>query len=237
MTYADAVTVSNGARGIQRRTLVVVAAALAAVVVAIGAWWVASAGDTDRTAQHTTATPAATAEATPEASATASGEPAEPAAPEAAEEPPAEDVPVTVVNGVPLPEENVAAPVTFEEPAEIAPSFNAAVREIRAIDGVGQGIGEISGPALAFTVTLTNNTGAALETFGVVVNAYDSTAAPAIPLLGDPNAKQLPGSIAPGGTATGTYVFRIPPEARDTVTLTVAFDPESPVVVFSGPIR
>lgn len=227
-------TVSNGARGIQRRTLVVVAAALAAVVVAIGAWRVASTGDTDRTAQDTTATPAATAEATPEASATASGEPAEP---EAAEEPPAEDVPVTVVNGVPLPEENVAAPVTFEEPAEIAPSFNAAVREIRAIDGVGQGIGEISGPALAFTVTLTNNTGAALETFGVVVNAYDSTAAPAIPLLGDPNAEQLPGSIAPGGTATGTYVFRIPPEARDTVTLTVAFDPESPVVVFSGPIR
>lgn len=201
-------------------------AVVASVLVALGAWRIATGNEAALTTQEQPAPDAA-----PGAQPSQAPSPAGSAGPGDAPE-----VPVTVVNGVELPEANVAPPVTFEEPAQIAPEFSAAVTEVRAIDGVGQGIGEISGPALAFTVTLTNNTDAPLDTVGVVVNCYDATAAPAIPLLGDPNAKPLPDRIAPGQTATGVYVFLVPKDARDTMTLTVAFNPADPTVVFSGPL-
>ncbi len=228
-------TESNGVSGIQRRTLWVVLAAVAAVLIAIGAWGITSARDAERTAQDTSSSEGA-ADPSPQASPTASEAAADAAEDGAGSDEGEAEVPVTVVNGVALPEKNVAPPVSFEEQVQIAPSFRATVDEIRAIDGVGQGIGEISGPALAFTITLTNDTKNVLKTAGAVVNLYDSTASPAIPLLGDPNADPLTGSIAPGASVTGTYVFRVPPEARDSVTLTIAFDPELSVVVFTGPI-
>lgn len=244
MSYAENVTGSNEIPGSQRRTVLIALVVVGVVLAAVAVWAVAAAGGSDRAMPVAESVDAADGEPTAEADA----DPADPeptdsdpaesdsdAAPQPvqADPPAAPEPPTTVVNGVEVPEEDVAPPVSFEEPVEIA-AFSAAVLDIRAIEGVGQGIGEISGPALAFTIEITNNTQEVLETLGAVVNVYDSTKAPAIPLLGDPNAKPLPARIAPGETATGTYVFRVAPELRDDLTMTVAFDPEFSVVAFSG---
>ena len=205
---------------------------VALVLIGLVTWFLASGDDTSYTAQGEDSQPSASAPPqSPSPSADATEEPA-PADSGAASQPAAPKG--TVVNGVVLPEANVAPPVPFDKPAQIVPDFSASVTSVKAIDGVGQGIGEISGPALAFTVQLTNNTKAPLETVGVVVNCYEATTNPAIPLLGDPNAKPLPDTVAPGQTVTGVYVFLVPKDARDSATLTLAFDPESPMVVFSG---
>jgi len=211
---------------------VVAAAVLAVVVVVVRSGDAAQlATDSGQSADPAEATPSqapAAPSIEPSPSATDSATSAQPNA----DASPSQST--TTVNGVMLPDAQVAPPVGFDQPAQVLADFTARVVQVRAIDGVGQGIGEISGPALAFTVELTNNTGAALSSADAVVNAYGSDTAPVIPLLGDSNAAALPATVEPGQTVSGTYVFNVPLDQRDNMTLTIAFDPAKPTVVFVG---
>lgn len=133
-----------------------------------------------------------------------------------------------------LPEANPQPPVAFDEEPEFRPGFSATVVSMRAIDGIGRGIGEISGPSVAFEFSVTNETSEPMATVGFVVNCYDSTGAPALPLYGDSNADALPDQIPPGATVTGVYVFNIPTDLRDPVTLAISYDAAMPTLVFKG---
>ena len=50
-----------------------------------------------------------------------------------------------------------------------------------------------------------------------------------------PGAVPLPQSVAPGKSATGKYVFRVPPEERDHVRVDFTYTLEAPKVIFTGP--
>jgi hypothetical protein len=54
------------------------------------------------------------------------------------------------------------------------------------------------------------------------------------PSLDDASVVPFTGTLQPGETVEGVYVFRVPTESRDTVTVSVGHRPGAPYAVFTG---
>ncbi len=125
----------------------------------------------------------------------------------------------------------------IEKPADFGGGVTAQIVGVAAVAGNGQGVGDLDAPAVQVRVKVANDTGEPLSMDSVVVNAYygaDDT--PASPLLGDPSADWLRGQLADGRTATGVYLFTVPPDERDQVTITVSYRAGTPIAVFEGSV-
>ncbi|MGW6131950.1 hypothetical protein ACWFNE_18160 [Cellulomonas sp. NPDC055163] len=198
------------------RNRLVAAALVAVVVVALVVWAVVRAGAGEPgAAASPTASPTASPSVSPSASqspvvagATTEGsEEAATAAPDAAapvDAPPAAaPSPSTVSSAV-------------GETAEVAPRVTVTVDALEAIQGDGDGPGEIDGPSVRFTVRVANGSDAGLSLVGAVVNAYFGEAqTPGIQLSGS-GSSPLPSSVAARADVTGTYVFLLPAGATTT---------------------
>ena len=106
-----------------------------------------------------------------------------------------------------------------------------------ALTVTGKGPGELSGPAVAVTLKITNATSKPVDVTNSVVAAYyggDQT--PANESSSSPS-KPLRGTIGRHRSATGTYVFLIPVKQRSKVHLSVSYDPTKPVVSLVGDLR
>lgn len=126
------------------------------------------------------------------------------------------------------------APVAFQASAATGDGVTATVPVVEAVDGVGQGRGNVSGPAVRVTVRLTNGTDGPVDLSGVAVRmTYGSTPVPA-PRLDDPSQDLFTGSLAPGGSADGSYVFSVPADSREVVTVSVGYRAGAPFMVFTG---
>jgi hypothetical protein len=125
-------------------------------------------------------------------------------------------------------------PVGLDEPASSGDGVRAEVRSVVAIDGSGSGPGNISGPALRVTLELTNGTVSpvALDFMSVGL-AHGSDRTPASP-LNDPSAAPFTGTLEPGATGEGVYVFSVPEEDRELVTVSVGYRAGAPFMVFTG---
>ena len=140
----------------------------------------------------------------------------------------------------PAAEPTVAASVDPEPPARRAPPRRSArtsprptwcelgIDGLEQIDGDGTGPGEIDGPAVRFTVDVSNGTADGRAIAGHRRECLlrhrqrareSSSAAPA--------PHRSTASVPAGGTASGTYVFLIP-EGQDTVTIEVFTSAGSP---------
>jgi hypothetical protein len=120
--------------------------------------------------------------------------------------------------------------------AEVTPQrgVTVVVPKVEEVTGESNIPGEVGGPALRFTVDVTNGTGKTLDLRTVVVNAYygpDRT--PASPLL-KPGGKAFGSEVGDGDTARGVFVFNVPAEFQDKVEL--EFDPriDAPIAIFTG---
>jgi hypothetical protein len=120
--------------------------------------------------------------------------------------------------------------------AEVTPQrgVTVVVPKVEEVTGESNVPGEVGGPALRFTVDVTNGTGKTLDLRTVVVNAYygpDRT--PASPLL-KPGGKAFGSEVGDGDTARGVFVFNVPTEFQDDVEL--EFDPriDAPIAIFTG---
>jgi hypothetical protein len=119
-------------------------------------------------------------------------------------------------------------------PAPIKKALTAAVSRMEAVQGTASGPGEVAGPAVRFTITITNTTGKRVDLTNTVVNAYSGTdSAPAIELQ-SPGAEPFPASVANGASAKGVFVFNIPKADRKHVEITVDTSVLNPVVAFKG---
>lgn len=109
------------------------------------------------------------------------------------------------------------------------------VTELNAIVAKARGIGEVSGPALQFILTMENNraTPVAIDATSVDV-VYGRQHIPATPVTGDPAWRPFSGTLKPRDTGRGSYVFTVPVGQRDHVALLLSYEPASPVVIFSG---
>jgi hypothetical protein len=99
----------------------------------------------------------------------------------------------------------VAAP---GEVVDLGGGVRVSVVELRPVDVQARGPGETDGPGVAVAVEVVNGSNAAFDLGSVVVNASTGPELePAIPSDADP-AVELRGSLAPGATAEGVYVFQ-----------------------------
>ncbi|HZL05761.1 MAG TPA: hypothetical protein VFE45_10150 [Coriobacteriia bacterium] len=129
-----------------------------------------------------------------------------------------------------------AAPVAIDEPAEPEPQVEVRLTSIEAVEGEANIPGEVGGPSLRVTVTIDNATSAALDLTSAVVNLYyGADRLPAIDLL-EPGKVDFPGNVRAGETASGTFVFLIPVDERDDVTVEFDLSSDSTVLLFAGPV-
>jgi hypothetical protein len=133
--------------------------------------------------------------------------------------------------GEPAPTQTV--PVDEEGTPEAG--VTAAVSKIEAVEGTAELPGEVGGPSLRVTVQIDNETGSELDLSFAVVNLYyGADLKPALP-LGQPGVEPFPGSVDAGRSASGTYVFNVPVDERDDITIELDLSVDSTVVLFRGP--
>lgn len=167
-------------------------------------------------------------------------EPTEPAQTESTT-PDASIVSDTATKGASTPDDGVepgppmVPPVSIKEEADFGDGVTATVVKLAAVDAEAAGAGEIGGPAVAVTIALRNGTSKTLPLGAVNVQmVYGSEQTPATPVDGDPQAKDFTGSLDPKDRQKGVYLFTIPPDERDEVTITVSHASLSPIVAFQG---
>ncbi len=101
----------------------------------------------------------------------------------------------------------------------------------RSVTVTGRGVGELSGPAVAFTLRLRNGTTRAFPIGNsVVACSYGANRTPCSDSSASP-AKAWRGTLGAGRSADGTYVFLVPKSNRDSIQLQVSYDPTQPVVI------
>jgi hypothetical protein len=126
-----------------------------------------------------------------------------------------------------------APAVGLDATAQPVPGVDVTIGDLRAVEGVADGPGEVAGPALSFSVTVANGTDAPVSLAAAVVTvASGADLLPADPLR--TGTEPLPAAVPAGGSATATYVFTVPAERRDDVR--ISFDQLAgvPAVVFAG---
>ena len=130
----------------------------------------------------------------------------------------------------------VAPSVALTAVSKAQAGITVSVDRVEAVQGKGQGPGQISGPAVRFTVKLGNASSDAIDTSLAVVNVDAGHGhVPAI-LLSGPGAVAFPASVGPGQSATGTYVFLIPNDQRDQVRIFFNYKVSSSIVAFEGAV-
>ncbi len=126
-------------------------------------------------------------------------------------------------------------PVDLDD--EVTPDDGVAVTlpGLRAVEATAVGPGNVAGPALQVTVRIANDTGRPLGLDTVEVTlAYGSDLTPASP-VGDPSQAPFGGTLEPGESAEGVYVFSVPADARSAVTVQVGYQSGASLAVFTGP--
>ncbi|MBB2923960.1 hypothetical protein [Cellulomonas cellasea] len=198
------------------RARAAVLALAAAVVLALVAWGLArtGGGGPDGASGAASPTPTSSPSASPDPSQTplVAGATTDGAEPEAA---PEEAAPVTVPPPAAAPASGTVA-AAVGAAAEVAPQVTVTVDALERIQGDGEGPGQVDGPAVRFTVRVSNGSAGELSLVGAVVNAYFGAGqTPGVQLNGSGSAA-LPSTVAAGAEATGTYVFLLPADATTT---------------------
>lgn len=134
---------------------------------------------------------------------------------------------------VPSQKETKRKPVKLDAPSKAADGVKVQLTKVAAIKAKAVGPGEVSGPAVALTVTITNGTDRPVDIGSVVINVTAADQTPGSQMTGPP-ARNFSGSLKPGAKATGVYVYTVATTKRDPVTVEVTVRPADPVVVFRG---
>jgi len=133
-------------------------------------------------------------------------------------------------------EEAPAPPVTdaaMDDDVLLETGVKVSVVEISGITVEAETPGEVAGPAVAATIRFENASGEPLDLGGAMVSLLDAAGNVAVPTTSSP-AAPMTGMLDDGAGAEGTYVFRIPEDTRNEITLTVDYAAGAPVVVFHG---
>ena len=131
----------------------------------------------------------------------------------------------------PSPQPTATAPL--QSAAPITSALTAKIVEMKAVQAKATQPGQVGGPAVRFTIRLTNTGGKAVDLSSTVVNVYSGVdQEPAYQL--DSDGLVFPASVAKRSSVTGTVVFTIPVSDRGQVRVTVDTSATSTVVAFSG---
>lgn len=122
---------------------------------------------------------------------------------------------------------------SLEESAEVGASVTAHLDEIEALDVVAKTPGEVDGSAVAVTIIIANGSADLIDVSAAMVGLTGRDEVLGMPTTSDPYAP-FTGVIRPGDTGTGTYVFLLPEDARDVLTVSVQYMAGMTIALFSG---
>ena len=144
-------------------------------------------------------------------------------------------VPKTVLADVPgLPK--ALPPVGLGQASTFANDTSVRLVSIKAVTAQAHMAGQISGPALAVTVQVTNSGSAPIALDTVSVNVYSGAAGTPAVRMQDHATQPLRGSLAAGKSLSATYVFSVPTADRSAVTVAVAYGAGGGTAIFSGAV-
>jgi hypothetical protein len=129
-----------------------------------------------------------------------------------------------------------ARPVATDQTATFGNRVTARISSLKRINAVARGVGEISGPAVAVSFRIENGSGNSIDVGSVTANLQDAAGTPSTSMIGSP-AEPFAGSVAPGRSGTGTYVFALSKSHRNPVTISLSYTPVAPVVLFEGNLQ
>ena len=125
--------------------------------------------------------------------------------------------------------------VPLDTASDLGGQISARLAEVKAVDAQAKVPGEISGPAVAVTVEISNDSPNAIGLDSVSVDVQGAGGVPTSPITTDP-ASPLSGVLQPGQKKTGVYVFTMPADARNGASITVLYSADAPVALFAGNI-
>lgn len=128
------------------------------------------------------------------------------------------------------------APVTnadLDDVVELDTGVRISVAEISGVTVEANTPGEVAGPAVAATVRFENDSRGPLDLSAAMITLLDAAGNVAAPTTSSPAAPAF-GTLPEGEAVEGTYVFLVPEDTRDEITLTVDYQAGAPVVVFHG---
>ncbi len=128
----------------------------------------------------------------------------------------------------------VRAPIG--DAVELDRGVTLEVVKLEAVQGKGTGPGERDAPAVRFTIELDNDASSDLDLRAATVTAYSGPDSDPASDLGRPGVKLFPASASAGESVQGVFVFAIPPNRRDDVTVHVGYRAESPTAIFRGSV-
>lgn len=138
----------------------------------------------------------------------------------------------TAPDANPFPELEPVAPQELGE----ATGITASLARFENVTGEVVGPGDVAAAAVRVTVNITNTGTSALDLNLVVMNAYMGAQRDPAETYEKPGGEPVNGSLAPGDTATGVYLFRIPEDRRNDVTFVVDYYAGQPAITFRGPV-
>lgn len=129
-----------------------------------------------------------------------------------------------------------AKPQGFAASVSASGDVTVSVTKVEAVESKAEIAGETSRPALRLTISAANSGGTPVTIQNAVVNAYygpDLT--PATSVM-KPGSRWFPKQIPARGVATGIFLFNIPRDQRDNVTVEVDLDTGLKIVTFEGKV-
>lgn len=115
--------------------------------------------------------------------------------------------------------------------AHLTSGIAVTIKKVSPTTVQAQGPGEIAGTGVAVVVEVKNSSSDPFDLGSVAVNATYGKGVPAIRSNAAP-AKDLAGPLAPGRTATGTYVYTMPHNQLSTLKIDVSSGSAADIAVF-----
>jgi hypothetical protein len=126
-------------------------------------------------------------------------------------------------------------PARFRDKIVLDNGVGIEVASIESVQGKARGPGEVAGPALRFTVRVTNDSKKTINLDLAVVTVYFGRHDDPASQLSGPGAAPLPQKLRSGGTASGKYVFGVPVKERGRVRVDFSYIINQPTIIFRGP--
>lgn len=119
--------------------------------------------------------------------------------------------------------------------ARLEGGVDVTISEVEQLDVKAETPGEIAGPAVALTLTVENGSDDAIDLSTAMVSVTGSKDSYGQATTSEPYSP-FAGTLAPGETASGVYVFRLPADERDSLQVTVEYIAGAPIALFTGDV-
>lgn len=126
-------------------------------------------------------------------------------------------------------------PVAPEVPGE-APGIQVTLNTFESVTGEVVVPGEVEAAAVRITAQITNTGEVPIDLNLFVMNAYMGEERDPAETYQQPGGVPVSGSLDPGASATGVYLFRIPEDRRSDVTIVADYQGGLPAITWRGAI-